>query len=100
MPQKLELVKSLGRRQFVSVKEYIEHPRHVYFADQLNDFTGNFVASLESKLSSLDSKVATIDDNLAGLSQRAHAWDTFEHHVDAWNSQITSLDQKIEHLRR
>jgi hypothetical protein len=68
--------------------------------DQLNDFTGNFVASLESKLSSLDSKVATIDTNLAGLSQRAHAWDTFEHHIDAWNSQITSLDQKIEHLRR
>jgi len=68
--------------------------------DQLNDFTGNFVASMESKLSSLDSKVMTMDTNLAGLSQRAHAWDTFEHHIDAWNSQITSLDQKIEHLRR
>ena len=41
-----------------------------------------------------------MNTNLAGLSQRAHAWDTFEHHIGAWNSQITSLDQKIEHLRR
>jgi len=68
--------------------------------DQLNEFTGNFAFSLESKLTSMDSKVKSIDDNLAGLSQRAHAWDTFQHHIEAWNSQITSLDQKIEHLRR
>lgn len=68
--------------------------------DQLNDFTGNVAASLESKLTSLDKKVTTMNTNLAGLSQRAHAWDTFEHHIGAWNSQITSLDQKLEHLRR
>jgi len=68
--------------------------------DQLNDFTGKVVSSLESKLTSMDSRVTTMSKNLAGLSQRAHAWDTFEHHIDAWNSQLTSLDQKIEHLRR
>eukprot|EP00092_Neocalanus_flemingeri_P027836 GFUD01030219.1.p1 GENE.GFUD01030219.1~~GFUD01030219.1.p1 ORF type:complete len:765 (-),score=159.24 GFUD01030219.1:331-2625(-) len=68
--------------------------------DQLNDFTGNFVTSLESKLTSLDTKVTMLNSNLASLSQRAHAWDTFQHHIDAWTSQLTSLDQKIEHLRR
>jgi len=68
--------------------------------DQLNDFTGKVVSSLESKLTSMDSRVSTMSKSLAGLSQRAHAWDTFEHHIDAWNSQLTSFDQKMEHLRR
>ena len=31
---------------------------------------------------------------------RAHAWDSFEHHISAWNSQLNSLDQKLELMSR
>lgn len=31
---------------------------------------------------------------------RAHAWDSFEHHISAWNSQLNSLDQKMELMSR
>ena len=33
---------------------------------------------------------------MAELTVRAHAWDSFEHHISAWNSQLNSLDQKLE----
>ena len=37
---------------------------------------------------------------MASLTGRAHLWDSFHLHIEAWNSQLTSLEQKIEIMRR
>ena len=37
---------------------------------------------------------------MGSLTARAHLWDSFHLHIEAWNSQLTSLEQKIEIMRR
>jgi len=68
--------------------------------DQLNDFTEKLSSKFEARLSSLDNQVSTINSNLASLTSRSHLWDSFHLHIEAWNSQLHSLDQKVEILRR
>jgi len=68
--------------------------------DQLTDFTGKATASIDSRLSSIDSKVTSLESGMADLVLRAHAWDSFQHHIGAWNSQLSSLDQKLELMSR
>ena len=90
------------------------------FADQLNEFTENIKTKFESRLTALDRagaeikqcwtvwylklfniiSVSNIDTNMASLTGRAHLWDSFHLHIEAWNSQLTSLEQKIEIMRR
>ena len=89
------------------------------FPDQLNDFTENIKTKFESRLTALDRagdeiyliyylifqniniiSVSNIDTNMASLTARAHLWDSFHLHIEAWNSQLTSLEQKIEIMRR
>ena len=88
------------------------------FADQLNEFTENIKTKFESRLTALDRagaeiqqhldslilfniiSVSNIDTNVASLTGRAHLWDSFHLHIEAWNSQLTSLEQKIEIMRR
>ena len=85
------------------------------FVDQLNDFTEKLSSKFEARLSSLDNQgkvdvimtikiiffsVSTINSNLASLTSRSHLWDSFHLHIEAWNSQLHSLDQKVEILRR
>ena len=93
------------------------------FADQLNEFTENIKTKFESRLTALDRagaeiyqdldslmsnisfniniiSVSNIDTNMASLTARAHLWDSFHLHIEAWNSQLTSLEQKIEIMRR
>ena len=45
-------------------------------------------------------QVGSLESSLAELTVRAHAWDSFEHHISAWNSQLNSLDQKLELMSR
>ena len=45
-------------------------------------------------------QVGSLESSLAELTVRAHAWDSFEHHISAWNSQLNSLDQKMELMSR
>ena len=45
-------------------------------------------------------QVGNLESSLAELTVRAHAWDSFEHHISAWNSQLNSLDQKMELMSR
>lgn len=71
-----------------------------YITDQLTDFTGKVSTSLDSRLTSLDLKMAGMDKSLADLVVRAHAWDSFQHHIQAWNSQLTTLDQKVDLMGR
>lgn len=68
--------------------------------DQLNDFTENIAAKIETRLTSLDSKVSSVSGGVAALAGRAHLWDSFHLHIESWNSQLNSLDQKIEIMRR
>ena len=70
------------------------------FPDQLTEFTSRTTISLDSRLSSLDSKVGSLESSLKDLVVRAHAWDSFQHHIQAWNSQLTSLDQKVDLMTR
>ena len=44
--------------------------------------------------------MGSLESSLAELTVRAHAWDSFEHHISAWNSQLNSLDQKLELMSR
>lgn len=41
-----------------------------------------------------------METSLEDLVVRARAWDSFEHHIEAWNSQLNSLDQKIDLMGR
>lgn len=68
--------------------------------DQLNEFTENIKTKFESQLTSLDNKVSDIGTNMGSLTARSHLWDSFHLHIEAWNSQLTSLEQKIEIMKR
>ena len=69
-------------------------------ADQLNDFTETALSKLEGRLAGMEGMITNMDRNLATLTARAGLWDNFHLHIEAWDSQITSLDQKLELLRR
>ena len=44
--------------------------------------------------------VSDIGTNMGSLTARSHLWDSFHLHIEAWNSQLTSLEQKIEIMKR
>ena len=44
--------------------------------------------------------VSSVSGGVAALAGRAHLWDSFHLHIESWNSQLNSLDQKIEIMRR
>ena len=44
--------------------------------------------------------MASLDANVKNIQERAHVWDTFQHHVTAWGDLMTSMDSKVDHLGR
>ena len=55
---------------------------------------------LDSRLASHDSQLAIIDENVKNIQERAHVWDTFQHHAKSWADLMTSVDSKIDHISR
>ncbi|XP_012264272.2 uncharacterized protein LOC105690770 isoform X2 [Athalia rosae] len=69
-------------------------------AGQLDKFNNLYLGKLEHRMLTTSTLLASIDSNIHGLQERSHAWDTFQLHVAAWNEQIKSLDNKMDHLSR
>ena len=73
--------------------------RH-FFVDQVDTFGKTYLDKLDSRLASHDTRLADIDTNVKNIQERAHVWDTFEHHVTSWAALMTSVDSKIDHISR
>ena len=71
-----------------------------HFSDQMTEFSKEMTSKLDSKLTVMDSKLGTLDGKVSQLQDRAHVWDTIQHHVSAWNSLMKSVDDKINHISR
>lgn len=67
---------------------------------QLDKFNNLYLGKLEHRMLTSSTLLASIDSNIHGLQERSHVWDTFQLHVAAWNEQIKSLDNKMDHLSR
>jgi len=68
--------------------------------DQLSEFSTQVTSKLDTKLATMDSKLGALDGKMSQLQDRAHVWDTLQHHVTAWNSLMKSVDDKIIHISR
>ena len=66
----------------------------------MTEFSLKLTAQLEARLLTIENKVGTVDTKVTHLQERAHVWDTLQHHVAAWNSLIASVDDKIDHVSR
>ena len=68
--------------------------------DQLDQFGKQHLTRIEGRLSAVDTSLATITANVNNIQERAHVWDTFQHHVTAWSDLMTSVDSKVDHMGR
>ncbi|XP_059094034.1 angiopoietin-related protein 3-like [Tigriopus californicus] len=68
--------------------------------DQLDQFGKNHLNKIESRLAALETSVTSVDANVKHIQERAHVWDTFQHHVTAWADLMRTLDSKVDHLGR
>lgn len=68
--------------------------------DQLDQFGKNQLNKIETRLASLETSVTSVDANVKHIQERAHVWDTFQHHVTAWADLMRTLDSKVDHLGR
>ena len=66
----------------------------------MDTFGKTYLDKLDSRLASHDTRLADIDTNVKNIQERAHVWDTFEHHVTSWAALMTSVDSKIDHISR
>lgn len=56
--------------------------------------------TMEAKLLQLVTTTSAIDANIKTLNDRAHVWDIFKHHIDAWSDHMKSVDKKIDLIKR
>ena len=49
-------------------------------------------------MAALEKSVAGVAAETKRIGERAHVWDTFQHHVTAWSELMTSMDSKIDHI--
>ena len=63
-------------------------PQTYCYPDKLKNFTGRTTLSLDSRLSILDWKVGSLESSLKDLVLSAHVWNSIQHNIQAWNSQL------------
>lgn len=68
--------------------------------DQWEKWNTLFLTSLEPIITATASTLASIDSNIHNPQERAHLWDTFQHHVTPWNEQLASTDRKIDIINK
>lgn len=67
---------------------------------QLGNFQGHYMTTMESKILQLFTTMTSLDSNLKALQERAHVWDIFKHHIEAWSDHMKSVDKKIDLIKR
>ena len=68
------------------------------YADQVEQNSKEQFSKLDSRISALEKSVAGGGAEARRIGERAHVWDTFQHHVTAWSELMTSMDSKIDHI--
>ena len=66
----------------------------------MDQFGKTYLDKLDSRLASQDSRLLSLDANVKNIQERAHVWDTFQHHVTSWAALMTSVDSKVDHISR
>lgn len=67
---------------------------------ELEKFHNFYIKNMETKVLQIFTTMANIDANLKSLQERAHVWDIFKHHIDAWTDHMKSVDKKIDLIKR
>lgn len=67
---------------------------------ELEKLQGLYMKSMDGKLVQLLTTISAIDANVKTLQDRAHVWDIFKHHIDAWSDHMKSVDKKIDLIKR
>lgn len=67
---------------------------------QLGNFQGHYMTTIEAKILQLFTTMTSLHMNLKALQERAHVWDIFKHHIDAWSDHMKSVDKKIDLIKR
>ena len=72
----------------------------IQILDQIDTFGKTYLDKLDSRLALHDSRLASIEENVKNIQERAHVWDTFQHHATSWADLMTSVDSKVDHISR
>lgn len=59
-----------------------------------------YMKNIDNKIIQIFGTMSTIDANLKELQTRAHVWNIFQHHIDAWTDFMKSMDRKMDLLKR
>ena len=73
---------------------------HDFLIDQIDQFGKTYLDKVDTRLASHDITLASIDDNVKNIQERAHVWDTFQHHATSWADLMTTVESKIDHISR
>ena len=65
-------------------------------SQQMELFNVHYITKLDEKFITIMQIVSGLDANVKQLAERAQAWDTFNHHMNAWSDYIKSSHQKME----
>lgn len=63
-------------------------------------FQGLYMKTMETKILQLFTTMTSLDTNVKALQERAHVWDIFKHHIEAWSDHMKSVDKKIDLIKR
>ena len=66
----------------------------------MEQFSKEQFVKIDARLSALETQLAVVGANVKHVQDRAHVWDTFQHHVTSWSALMTSTDSKMDHLSR
>ena len=72
----------------------------IQILDQIDTFGKTYMDKLDSRLALHDSRLASIEENVKNIQERAHVWDTFQHHATSWADLMTTVESKIDHISR
>lgn len=87
-----------SRRQEHYAQNFSNKHHHLSSADQVEQHDQDQFSKLDSRMAALEKSVAGVGAETKRIGERAHVWDTFQHHVTAWSELMTSMDSKIDHI--
>ena len=68
--------------------------------DQIDQFGKSYLEKVDARLAAHDERLSSIDENVKNVQERAHVWDTFQHHATSWADLMTTVESKIDHISR
>ena len=72
----------------------------LYTIDQIDQFGKSYLEKVDSRLAAQDVRLTSIDENVKNIQERAHVWDSFQHHATSWADLMTTVESKIDHISR